>query len=841
MKANRFFFWQIAARNLKHGGQRAVLAILCIIFGVMSLVAMNTVANNLRTVLLVSGREILGGDFGIYPLNDRVFNEKHKADFQDMLNKGQIEAFTMIDSSRDIIFKTENDPVWHYPGNGLGIDTKTYPVAGNFKTTDGRVERVGALLEKENTALITADIAENFKIQTGDQITLTDTNIGKPVKVTVTGILIDTPNHEGNKLYYSYQVARELGNGELRLGSIMIKGGNEMMFREYSESNEAWLWSAEGNLESRRDRDSTLRLMLNAAGGLGLLVGGIGVANTMTVLISRRRKQIATWKLLGYENKHIRAIFLTEALMIGAIGSLIGSGLGVLLSKTLTRLFQRTASWLLIWKPDFGSALIGLGAGILTALLFALWAVLRTSNVSPVSVIRTEELKMEKSSLGKSIGLMIVMGFVFLMMISAIIGSLKDGLKYMGIAIVTLILVCFFIAAGIWLLTALLPVKRIPRLLLTRQHLRRDGITPIMAGAALFVGVLTFLFAVLAIESSKIYQVNFGEVWKGPNLIILAPADQEETIRKSVVKLNPIDANFGYKVRFKSISPTVDVDYLVLSREKPMDYTTQSSAFAASKGFFIMDGSYYKRDDGDHEHIEADGNGNLNKGFPIEIEFLDGQKIETEIVGTYEESYSLPTRGSYFSPLLMNNEALKAITTPEQVQFFLTLSPEELKNVPQELAGLDESALVLNVYDWLNRDNQNNKNLLVLAAAMAALAFSAGIVLIANSVSLAILNRRYEIGVLKCVGYSQGKIMSGLILEYWIVGFTSFFAGLAVTQVFLYIVRHSNEIAMRVLKLPPSAIAITALIILGLTALSVILVAWKPIQVSPTVVLADRD
>jgi len=43
--------------------------------------------------------------------------------------------------------------------------------------------------------------------------------------------------------------------------------------------------------------------------------------------------KFATWKLLGYENKHIRAIFLLEALMMGAIGSLIGAGLGVLLSK----------------------------------------------------------------------------------------------------------------------------------------------------------------------------------------------------------------------------------------------------------------------------------------------------------------------------------------------------------------------------------------------------------------------------------------------------------------------------------------------------------------------------
>jgi len=46
---------------------------------------------------------------------------------------------------------------------------------------------------------------------------------------------------------------------------------------------------------------------------------------------------------------------------------------------------------------------------------------------------------------------------------------------------------------------------------------------------------------------------------------------------------------------------------------------------------------------------------------------------------------------------------------------------------------------------------------------------------------------------------------------------------------------------MRYITLPPYAIGITALMTMGITALAVILVAWKPIQVSPTIVLADRE
>ena len=83
--------------------------------------------------------------------------------------------------------------------------------------------------------------------------------------------------------------------------------------------------------------------------------------------------------------------------------------------------------------------------------------------------------------------------------------------------------------------------------------------------------------------------------------------------------------------------------------------------------------------------------------------------------------------------------------------------------------------------------------------------------------------------------------MTSFVLEYFIVAFTAFVAGLVATETLLFVVRRSNDFAMRYISLPPYAIGITALMTMGITALAVILVAWKPIQVSPTIVLADRE
>jgi len=849
MKANRSYFWQIAARNLKHGGQRAVLAILCILFGVMSLVGMNTLANTLRPALLVQGREILGGDFGVYMNNDGSFSEENRKGFEKLQAEGKIEGFTMIAGSYNLIFKLENDPVWHYVGNAMGVDTKTYPLAGNLDIADKTVKEPIKLLEQEKVILITADIAESFAIKTGDTLLISNINVGKPLKVTVAGIIIDTPNHEGDKIYYSYDLARALENGNLQLDTTMVNVSQEkkQALIDYADEIDCWVWSAHSLDTSRQERDSTVRLMLNSAGGLGLLVGGIGVANTMVVLISRRRKQIATWKLLGYENKHIRAIFLLEALMMGAIGSLIGAGLGVLLSKGLTKIFLGTATWLVVWKPDYVSVAIGLGAGMITSLLFTLWAILRASNVSPASVIRAEDGKAQKGSLVKDIVLLTLIFGVFMVMVTLIIGSVVEGLKYMGIAVLALILVCLFIAAAIWVLTALMPTKRFPQLFLARQHLRRGGITPIMAGAALFVGVLTIFFAALALGSSQNFNVDIAEVWEGPNAVILAPYSEEAAVRQAVAKLAPIETDMGYRVSLKSVESEYDhlVDHVIFGRESELGFSLEDSApgesFKNSTGAWVMDEATYMPAEDATEFKERMAIEKAGLSKDLTVEFADGKVVEIPFAGEYMPTEDLPTTLNYFRPIYMQSDALKAITEPDQLQYYLKLSPEALKNMSQTLKELDEQAVVINMIDWLGRNIQKEKNFFILAVAMATLAFSAGFVLIANSVSLSILNRRYEIGVLKCVGYSQGKILLSFVLEYFIVAFTAFVAGLVATETLLFVVRHSNDFAMRYITLPPYAIGITALMTMGITALAVVLVAWKPIQVSPTIVLADRE
>ena len=132
-------------------------------------------------------------------------------------------------------------------------------------------------------------------------------------------------------------------------------------------------------------------------------------------------------------------------------------------------------------------------------------------------------------------------------------------------------------------------------------------------------------------------------------------------------------------------------------------------------------------------------------------------------------------------------------------------------------------------------------NLFVFAAAMAGLALLAGALLIANSVSLAMLDRRYEIGVLKAMGYARRQVQLVLVVEYILVALIATSAGLLAVQVILWLIGLLNPLAGSLLVIAPEAAAVILLASVGLILLTVLAVTWRPVKVSPVVVLNDRE
>jgi putative ABC transport system permease protein len=136
-------------------------------------------------------------------------------------------------------------------------------------------------------------------------------------------------------------------------------------------------------LAAQAATDETLTTLLLALGGVALLVGGIGVANTMVIAVLERRSEIGLRRALGATRAHIRRQFLGESVLLAALG---GVG-GALLGGAVTAAFAASRGWpaaLPSWVLA-GAA----GATIVVGALAGAYPAARAARMSPTAALTT--------------------------------------------------------------------------------------------------------------------------------------------------------------------------------------------------------------------------------------------------------------------------------------------------------------------------------------------------------------------------------------------------------------------------------------------------------------------
>ena len=136
-------------------------------------------------------------------------------------------------------------------------------------------------------------------------------------------------------------------------------------------------------LAARAAADETLLALLLALGGVALLVGGIGVANTMVIAVLERRSEIGLRRALGATRAHIRIQFLGESVLLAGLG---GIG-GVLLAAAAAAVFAASRDWpfaLPSWVLAFAA-----GATILVGAIAGAYPAARAARMSPTAALAT--------------------------------------------------------------------------------------------------------------------------------------------------------------------------------------------------------------------------------------------------------------------------------------------------------------------------------------------------------------------------------------------------------------------------------------------------------------------
>jgi putative ABC transport system permease protein len=168
---------------------------------------------------------------------------------------------------------------------------------------------------------------------------------------------------------------------------------------------EAYVLTATAVLDTISSALDTVELLLGGIAGISLLVAGVGIMNIMIVSLMERTREIGILKAVGAKSRSILAVFLSEALIIGLLGGIIGIAAGYVIAIFLSG-FLSGGTGFFGAGPGGGSTgptltsitpvitpdliLMALFFGMVVSVVFGLYPAWRASRLKPVDALRHE-------------------------------------------------------------------------------------------------------------------------------------------------------------------------------------------------------------------------------------------------------------------------------------------------------------------------------------------------------------------------------------------------------------------------------------------------------------------
>ncbi|MCF8065210.1 MAG: ABC transporter permease [Desulfarculaceae bacterium] len=158
----------------------------------------------------------------------------------------------------------------------------------------------------------------------------------------------------------------------------------EQYFKMYHPKLSIQVRSAEQLIAEMAKQSRLFTLLLAAIGSISLLVGGIGVMNVMLVAVSERRKEIGIRRALGAMQIDIRAQFLVESVILCLAGGVIGIALGVGAAYVLAKVNE----W--IFFVSGMGLVLGVGVSSAIGVFFGYFPARQASRLDPILALRDE-------------------------------------------------------------------------------------------------------------------------------------------------------------------------------------------------------------------------------------------------------------------------------------------------------------------------------------------------------------------------------------------------------------------------------------------------------------------
>jgi len=396
----------IISRNFARRKLRGWLTILGILIGITAVVSLVSLGQGLSgyvneqfekmgsdKIMITPGSSMAGMMGG----TDVKLTEDDLKAVQNV--RGVKIAGGWVYSMTNIKFRDETKQTWII---GIPLD-ETHDIVSsmlNFKILAGRDLKPG---DK-------GKIVIGYNLYTGDffdkGVKVGDTLIIKEQEFSVIGIVDKIGNPSDDKqIYIAMDDARELFDNPDEYNMLMVQVVKGTDINSISEAIKKKLRNTRDVKEGEEDFTvqtteelmktsmsilSVVQAVIVAIAAISLLVGGIGIMNTMYTSVLERTREIGIMKAIGARNSDILAIFLIESGMIGLVGGAIGALFGVALSKIAE--FGAAYAGYGILKVSFSPMLI-IGAllfSFITGMISGITPAMQASRMRPVEALRYE-------------------------------------------------------------------------------------------------------------------------------------------------------------------------------------------------------------------------------------------------------------------------------------------------------------------------------------------------------------------------------------------------------------------------------------------------------------------
>lgn len=727
---------------------------------------------------------------------------------------GRIMGYAqLLDRSGEPVGNAQQAPAF-------GINWVTIPALNPYTITDGHAPL------RDDEVVIDRRSARLADLAPGDRATVLTS--GEPRDFTIAGVAsfagADSPGNATAVLFTDNVAAELLGEPGYYTGiavtatggvtqpelatTIATALGNDAG-SEYEVLTGAAL--TKEDQAAVADNLSFFNVFMLVFAGVAVFVGAFIINNTFSITVAQRTREMAMLRAIGADRRQVLRSVITEAAVVGSVASIAGIALG-----------RAAAAGLVALLDSFGfdmpegpvvlstsTVVISLAVGLVVTLTSAWLPARRAARIAPIAAMRSVAYEQRTGARRRAIAGLVVSGLG--------VAALAAGLAQATAALVGLGAAVVFIGVSVLGPVLVRPITRtvgapLPRLRgipgdLARQNAMRNPARTARTAAALMIGVgLVGFITIFAASLRSSIAGSFAEDYRGTHVIDSGAFDATSGISPQLaadIRIQPgVTASSETRITRSNINDQVvflsAYDAAEIGRLFDLGTVTGNLDNLGGDGIAVL-------------ADEAAKNG-WKLGDTIPVTFATGT-VELTVRATYDHAET------WIGNEFVDIAAFDA-HVPEQLDTRIYLATDEI-GVIEAAADRYRSAEVLDEQGFVDSKNAEVNAMLGVIYAMLALAVVIALLGIANTLTLSILERTRELGLLRALGMSRAQLRATVRWEAVLIALFGTALGLGIGTFFGWaLVRTLADAGIDQLTIPvPSLTIVTVIaVVAGVTA-----------------------